>query len=168
MRKALKVLKDGIHVFIDQQRLYVLMDGKMTHNFLVSTSKKTPSCQQNSEGTPWGQHIICEKIGDGQPLGMVFKGRVPIGKKYWECDNNDIETLITSRILRLQGQEPGVNSGEGCDSFERYIYIHGTNKEDKVGEPASKGCINLCNEDMIELFNAVEVGVSVWIYPHHA
>lgn len=164
MRKALKVLKDGIHVFIDEQRLYLLKDGLITHSYSVSTSKNPPSCQEGSEGTPWGKHRVADKIGAEQPLGMVFKGRIPIQKMYWECEDNETQTLITSRILRLEGLEPGVNQGEGCDSYKRYIYIHGTNKEDRVGEPASKGCVNLRNQDMLELFDLVGLDTLVFIH----
>ena len=39
------------------------------------------------------------------------------------------DDLILTRILTLDGLEDGVNRGPGCDSLERYIYIHGTNQE---------------------------------------
>jgi lipoprotein-anchoring transpeptidase ErfK/SrfK len=83
-------------------------------------------------------------------------------------DTLESSDLITSRILWLEGLEPGFNSGvdaEGqvVDSYERYIYFHGTNHEDKIGTPVSKGCIRMLNTDVIELFDLVQVGDLVWI-----
>jgi len=46
---------------------------------------------------------------------------------------------------------------------ERYIYIHGTNHEDLIGQPASAGCIRMRNSDVIQLFDKVEVGTLVEI-----
>ena len=36
--------------------------------------------------TPWGLHEICEKIGEGEDLGMVFEGRKSIGMTHLECN----------------------------------------------------------------------------------
>jgi UDP-N-acetylmuramate--alanine ligase len=71
--------------------------------------------------------------------------------------------LILSRILTLAGQEEGVNRGHGCDSQARYIYIHGTNHEDRIGQPVSHGCVRLTNTDVIDLFAKVEEGDPVVI-----
>jgi lipoprotein-anchoring transpeptidase ErfK/SrfK len=59
--------------------------------------------------------------------------------------------------------EPGVNSGGNVDSYERYIYIHGTNHEERLGTPNSAGCMHLAALDLIELFDQVRVGDLVWI-----
>ena len=40
----------------------------------------------------------------------------------------------------LSGEEYGVNKGNGIDSYERYIYIHGTNEEGRIGIPSSWVC----------------------------
>lgn len=97
-------------------------------------------------------------------MGAVFKGRAPIGKSYAELEAKDREAnLITSRILWLSGLEPEYNQGPGCDSHDRYIYFHGTNHEDKIGEPASGGCIQLLNTEMIDLFNLASEGDHVYI-----
>lgn len=74
-----------------------------------------------------------------------------------------MRNLITTRILRLRGLETGYNAGQGCDSYERYVYIHGTNHEDRIGEPFSGGCVELRNAEMLELFDAVREGDLVWI-----
>jgi lipoprotein-anchoring transpeptidase ErfK/SrfK len=63
----------------------------------------------------------------------------------------------------LDGIEPGINKGKGIDSFNRYIYIHGTHEEGLIGLKASHGCIRMFNSDAIELFNVVKKGTKVQI-----
>ncbi len=154
-----------LFVSIERQTCWLVHDEEpLIRTFRVSTGKKPPSNQEGSNGTPIGLHCIGEKIGAGNRVGTVFKGRVPLGKTYAELDAKDREAnLITTRILRLSGLEPGYNLGSGCDSYGRYIYFHGTNHEDKIGEPASGGCIQLLNTEMVEFFELVDEGDHVYI-----
>ncbi len=153
-----------LHVSIERQELVVFANGRETRRFQVSTSKSPPNCEENSFGTPTGLHRIESKIGDGATVGTLFKGRVDIKKNYDELSKEERKpNLITSRILWLTGLEPGNNQGSGHDSYERYIYIHGTNHEDKIGKPSSGGCILLRNKEMIELFDRVSTGEFVFI-----
>ena len=132
--------------------------------FTISTSKNPPSCKDNSFGTPTGLHAIADKIGAGAPEGMVFKGRIATGRRYEDFPPKEAsDNFITSRILRLRGMEPGLNSGPNCDSYARYIYIHGTNHEARVGHPYSGGCVEMTNSDVIKLFSCVKEGDLVWI-----
>ena len=55
--------------------------------------------------------------------------------------------------------------GGDVDTWSRYIYIHGTNSEDRLGQPVSHGCVRLANRDVIRLFDLVQVGDSVLITP---
>ena len=73
------------------------------------------------------------------------------------------KNLITTRILRLNGLQEGINRGGDKDSFSRYIYIHGTNHEKRLGHPASSGCLQLSNINILDLFDLVEVGTHLWI-----
>ena len=142
----------------------VLEKGKISAVFSISTSKNPPSCLADSHGTPTGLHAIADKIGAGAPEGTVFKGRVATGQIYDQVSPEDAErNLITSRILRLRGLAIGKNSGEGRDSYSRYIYIHGSNHEDRIGQPFSGGCVEMFNADVIELFEQVDVGDLIWI-----
>lgn len=142
----------------------LLENGAISKIYTVSTSIKPPSCIADSLGTPSGLHMIADKIGGDQPEGMVFKGRIP-QKHFSEYSAEEAEKqLITSRIMRLRGLEPGKNSGAGCDSYDRYIYIHGTNHEHKIGSPASAGCVELTNADVVALYEIVESGDLISIY----
>jgi len=139
--------------------------GVLARSYVVSTSLRPPSNLKNSLGTPRGLHEIAERIGAGQPPGMVFKSRVPIGRHYSDLPENDGAggNLITSRILWLRGLEPGVNRGGEVDTYERYVYIHGTNLESRLGEPLSAGCVLMRNLDIVELYEEVRAGDLVWI-----
>lgn len=150
-----------ILVEIASQQLHLIEDGQSILSFDISTSKYGTGNQENSNKTPTGIHLIEEKIGDGAPAGRIFKSRIDTGEN-WHPGLTE-ENIILTRILRLKGLEPGINSGPGIDSYDRYIYIHGTNQEDRIGTPNSHGCICMKNSDIIQLFDAVEEGTIVFI-----
>ena len=140
--------------------------GELVRSYVVSTSKRPPCNVKNSLGTPRGLHEIAERIGAGQPPGMVFKSRVPTGRHYNEYPLDEAGNppdLITARILWLRGLEPGVNQGGDVDTYERYVYIHGTNHEERIGQPLSSGCVLLRNIELVELYEDVRAGDLVWI-----
>jgi lipoprotein-anchoring transpeptidase ErfK/SrfK len=117
--------------------------------------------------TPDGLHRVCEKIGEGAAPGMVFKARQPTGKLSAEWPTPE-DNLITSRILWLEGLEPGHNKGQDSqgrivDTRRRFVYIHGTNQADKLGRPNSHGCVLLSDADVIRLFGRVPNGTPVLI-----
>jgi hypothetical protein len=149
---------------IDKQQIEHTHLGRSLKVYEMSSSRQPPSCVENSLGTPWGLLEICEKIGEGQPSGMVFEGRIPIGVKASECSVEKQErNLITSRILRLDGLENGVNRGGQVDTYNRYVYIHGTNHEGNLGNPASSGCLQMSNQCVMELFNQVSTRTHLYI-----
>ncbi|MCX6035541.1 MAG: L,D-transpeptidase, partial [Chloroflexi bacterium] len=71
--------------------------------------------------------------------------------------------LILTRVLVLDGLEPGKNKGGNRDSKTRGIYIHGTNDEEEIGTPTSHGCIRLQNNDVITAFERLATGTLVLI-----
>ena len=155
-----------IVVSISQQMLKVLnAQGESVAEFLVSTAANGAGCQKNSGCTPLGQHIIRAKIGAQAPLNAVFVGRRPTGEictpelmqHYPERD------WILTRILWLSGKELGVNRLGDVDTMQRYIYIHGTPDNVKLGVPASHGCVRMRNTDVVELFEMVNLGDTVEI-----
>jgi len=110
-------------------------------------------------------HRIFEKIGEGAKIGTVFTSLNNTGRvAEIYTDRTDVqEDFITTRIMWLEGLEFGVNNGEGIDSRERRIYIHGTPEEGLIGTPASHGCIRMKNRDIVELFDLVERDALVYI-----
>lgn len=154
----------AIYVCIGEQKLYAFAHGELRKTYNVSTSRRPPSCVENSLGTPTGLHVIEEKIGDGLTPGAILKGRVPTGENCYALDAaRNVENLITTRILWLRGLENSVNAGPGVDTHDRYVYLHGTNQEDSIGQPNSHGCVLLSNADIIELFDATPSGALVLI-----
>lgn len=148
---------------IETQTLFVCKNDRIVEKYHASTSRFGNGSRENSFKTPLGIHRICDKIGSGAPDGRIFRGRKDTGIDW---DRHSIEdNLILSRILRLEGLEEGINKGPGVDSYGRFIYIHGTNREDLVGMPHSHGCVALKNDDIIRLFDMVREGTLVYIDP---
>jgi len=145
---------------ISSQTLSLFEDGKFVKTYRCSTSRFGIGQIEGSNRTPPGLHRIAEKIGGGEPAGTVFKSREIIGHT---SQPEFADAKITTRILWLEGLEPGFNQGTNVDSHERYIYIHGTSDQKTIGEPASCGCIHLADADLIWLFDTVPSGSLVWI-----
>ncbi len=124
----------------------------------ISTSSFGLGEEPESHKTPRGKHRIAAKIGEGAAPGTRFVGRVPTGEVWTKDSPKTEEDLVLTRILWLEGVEP-YNTG----SKDRFIYFHGTNREDLIGTPASHGCIRLRNADIATLFERVEVGTPVEI-----
>jgi len=124
-----------------------------------STSRFGISQVAGSNGTPLGLHRVVGKIGGGWPAGTVFEGRKPVGFTWQGMP----DAKITTRILWLEGLEPGFNRGGNVDSHARYIYIHGTGDQTTIGKPMSCGCIHLADADLIPLFDKLPGGTLVWI-----
>lgn len=155
----------NIEISFKNQSLGVYSEGRLKVEYVVSCAVKGCGQQQHSEKTPLGLHCIAEKIGADKPKNAVFVARQWTGEIYTPelAQREPGRDWILSRILWLQGLEPGVNQGGNVDSHARFIYIHGTNEEDKIGQPASHGCIRMRNDDVIDLFDQVELGTKVLI-----
>lgn len=147
----------SIHISVAWQRLALKRGRKTERTFPVSTSKYGLGSEEGSMKTPVGRFRIAEKIGADQPIDIAYKARVPMRATAEALAGDD---LIMSRILWLDGLEEA-----NANTHPRYIYIHGTNHEEKIGEPASHGCIRMKNADIAELFDLVEVGTPVVIAP---
>jgi len=132
---------------------------RFVRSFRCSTSRFGIGQTAGSNCTPLGLHRVAEKIGGGWPVGTVFSSRKPIGFTWRGIP----DAKITTRILWLEGLEPGFNLGGNVDSHARYIYIHGTGDEMTLGRPASCGCIHLAASELVPLFDKLPIGTLVWI-----
>jgi L,D-transpeptidase YbiS len=155
----------NIEISIGRQSLRLQRGAELLAEYAISTAKKGPGEQMDSECTPRGLHEICEKIGAGCPANTVFVGRRPTGELYTpelraEFPSRD---WILTRILWLAGLDVGCNAGGTVDSRWRYIYLHGTPDDVTLGVPGSRGCIRMRNADIMDLFDVVEVGTRVVI-----
>jgi hypothetical protein len=89
------------------------------------------------------------------PAGTIFQSRVPLKPS---DPFPPTEDLVMSRILWLDGLDE-----HNANTRERFIYIHGTKHEGKIGSPASCGCIRMRNADVVELFDLVDHNTPVII-----
>jgi len=144
-----------IDVSIRDQRLSVLRDGEELRSYPISSSRFGLGTEEGSMKTPLGNFRIAEKIGDGAAPGTIFKSRVPLGP---DDPLPDTEDFVTTRILWLDGLDE-----DNANTRDRFIYIHGTKHEDKMGIPDSHGCIRMRNADVIELFELVDETTQVVI-----
>jgi lipoprotein-anchoring transpeptidase ErfK/SrfK len=132
---------------------------KFVKKFRCSTSRFGIGQDAGTNCTPLGLHRVAEKIGGGWPVGTVFESRQPIGYTWQGMP----DAKIATRVLWLEGLEPGFNRGGNVDSQARYIYIHGTGDKMTIGRPASCGCIHLAAHDLVPLFDILPGGTLVWI-----
>ncbi len=145
----------NIHISIQDQRLTLIEDEKPIRSYPVSTSRFGIGTEEGSMKTPTGRFRVAEKIGGGLPSDAVFQSRVPLKP---DDPLPPTEDLVMSRILWLDGLDE-----DNANTRDRFIYIHGTKHEDKIGWPASHGCIRMRNIDIVDLFELVDEGAHVTI-----
>jgi len=145
-----------ILVSVAKQTLQLWEGTRMIGEWPCSTSRFGLGFTEGSLRTPLGRFVIKEKHGEGAAWGTIFKARQPIG--CWMPGDDTREDLVLTRILRLEGLEP-----RNANTFDRYIYIHGTNDEQRIGQRGSHGCVRLKNDAMIDLYDLVPEGTEVWI-----
>jgi len=149
-----------------RQELVLIENGQAAGRWTISTGEAGLGSQSGSNKTPLGVHRVAKTYGQDAPLGAICKAR-----QYTRCVSEILTEPgkrsnadnVTTRILWLDGLEPGFNKGGNVDSFKRYIYIHGTDEEGRLGKPASHGCIRMSNQAVVDLFNRVGVDTLVVI-----
>ncbi len=128
----------NINISIREQRLTVTEGETPIRSYPVSTSRFGIGTEEGSMKTPTGRFRVAQKIGDGLPSDVVFQSRVPL--------------------------KPGDGLDEhNANTRDRFIYIHGTKHEDKIGSPASHGCIRMRNIDIVDLFELVDEDAHITI-----
>ena len=154
-----------LFVSIENQKMYHIKEGAIVKKYIISSSEYGTGSESGSNKTPLGLHKVKEKYGDNIPINGRMTGRVFYGDiaTIYTDETKSKTDDITSRILWLEGLEKGKNKGKGIDSFSRYIYIHGTSEEGRLGKPASHGCIRMKNKEVIDLYKLIEVGTLVLI-----
>lgn len=146
-------------VDVGAQRVVLFVHGRPAGEWIASTAANGVGGEAGSFRTPPGWHAVHQRIGAGAAAGTIFVSREPTGE-LWQGETRD-DDLILTRVLTLEGLEPGVNRGHGVDSLERYVYLHGTNHEDRLGRAVSHGCVRLSNAAIVELFDRVREGDAV-------
>jgi L,D-transpeptidase catalytic domain len=132
-------------------------DQQFLKSYIISTAANGLGCEKNSYCTPSGKLKVAEKIGEGSAIGTVFKSRVATGE-VWNQNDETSDDLILTRILWLAGAED-----KNKNTLDRYIYLHGTNHEDKLGKAVSHGCVRFSNSDILEIYEHLNIGSEVFI-----
>ena len=138
------------------QRLALVENGHLVTTYPVSTSKYGLGDSLGSYRTPLGKLKVAGMIGNGAPLGAVFKDRRRTGEVVGV--NAPGRDPIVTRIIWLAGEER-----QNANAFRRDIYIHGTPEERNIGRVASYGCIRMRSVDVVQLFNSIGYGAEVSI-----
>jgi lipoprotein-anchoring transpeptidase ErfK/SrfK len=124
-----------------------LSDGdRVLHTFIVSTGYGGLSGVPGSGGTPAGAHRI-EMLARARPQ-EILEWRRPTGRFA------DVfgEPAVTTGLIALDGLEE-----RNRYSWERNVYIHGTNRLSILGRPGvSGGCIRVHPNDIYFLLDAIE------------
>ena len=154
-----------IRIDVARQTLQCLEDGQLVRSYLVSTAKNGLGEKIDSECTPRGMHRLHKVIGLDAIPNSIFIGRLWTGEIYSDIlsDKNPSRDWILTRILQLDGLEPGINKAGDVDSLRRYIYIHGVPENTLMGVPMSHGCIRIRQSDIIPLASWVDVDMLIEI-----
>jgi len=153
-------MKKSLVVSVASQRMTLYDDGEYVRSYPVSTSKYGLGDRPRSNRTPVGTMKIAKKIGGGAPSGAVFKSRERTGEIL--RPNAPGRDPIVTRILWLKGTE-----SRNRNAYRRYIYIHGTPEERRIGTPASYGCIRMKSGDIIDLYRRVPKRTPVTVVAGH-
>ena len=168
--KSIKVPASAAFIVVLPDRQLMLVDrgGGTSDVYRVSTARAGLGAQANSDCTPTGWHRVKERIGGKAKIGQLFRSRALVPGKVlpessWREKDGD---KVLSRILWLEGLEPGVNRDPkgNCDSCLRHIYIHGTNQEQLLGTPSSHGCIRMGNRDVVRLFDTLKPFEEIYVH----
>lgn len=147
---------NSISISIGKQSLNLTDEFGFVHSYPISTAANGIGFEEGSYRTPIGNFTIAEKHGQGAEPFTIFQGRLPVG--LYDTSQPSEKDHVLTRILWLDGLDD-----ENANTKQRYIYIHGTNQEEKIGSPASHGCIRMNNADIIDLYDRVNEGAPVTI-----
>lgn len=161
------MLKNNKMIFISSLKQQLVCFDKDTPVFTcsISTGKNGMGELKNSECTPRGWHKIHAVIGTDHAINSVFVARQWTGELYSPqlAQQHPNRDWILTRVIQLDGLEPGRNKGKDVDSLERYIYIHGTPDSTQLGIPGSRGCIRMKNDEIVQLAQWVTTDTLVCI-----
>lgn len=146
----------SLHVNIATQRLTVFSGSTALASFPVSTSRFGLGDEPGSYKTPLGRFVVTDKAGARLPNGLVIKrGRAT---REVLAPNAYSRDAIVTRVIYLAGVE-----SHNSNAAARGICIHGTPEERTIGTPSSYGCIRLTSQDVVKLFELVEIGTRLQI-----
>src|SRR5215813_7210575 len=106
-------------------------------------------------------------------IGVGREGFTWSGVKSVERKSEWPDWIPPAEMLQRQPYLPRfMAGGEGNPLGARAMYIggtiyriHGTNQPSSIGKRVSSGCIRMLNEDVVDLYNRVNIGTKVVVLP---
>jgi lipoprotein-anchoring transpeptidase ErfK/SrfK len=108
-------------------------------------------------------HAMRYGIGVGRD-GFTWQGLLQISRKAEWPDWHPPPEMIERQpyLPRFMAGGPGNPLGARAMYLGATVYrIHGTNAPETIGQAVSSGCFRLVNDDVIDLYNRVNVGTKV-------
>lgn len=108
-------------------------------------------------------HAIRYGIGVGRE-GFTWQGLLSISRKAEWPDWHPPPEMIERQpyLPRFMAGGPGNPLGARAMYLGSTVYrIHGTNAPETIGQAVSSGCFRLVNDDVVDLYNRVNVGTKV-------
>lgn len=114
---------------------------------------------------PGGEAIIYG-VGVGR-RGFTWGGKTKVARKaVWPSWTPPAEMRQRQPNLPLR-MEGGPRNPLGARALylgTSLYRIHGTNQSHTIGQAVSSGCIRMMNNDVVDLYNRVRVGATVYVY----
>jgi lipoprotein-anchoring transpeptidase ErfK/SrfK len=168
--------KQKLIISVKDQKAYFYANHSLINIYEISTATKGTGQLSGSDQTPLGEHIVYEKDAANTP----YAGRL-VGRKYdghittiYYDKSSPSQIYITTRVIRIMGLEQGYNKGKNkngqvVDTYERFIYLQGSNIDGRLGTPSSGGSIHFSNLDIMRLFDMIDLKTHVIIQSesHH-
>jgi lipoprotein-anchoring transpeptidase ErfK/SrfK len=114
-----------------------------------------------------GGKAISYGIGVGRE-GFTWSGVQSISRKSEWPDWTPPEEMLQRQpyLPRFMAGGPSNPLGARAMYLGNTIYrIHGTNAPETIGSHVSSGCIRMVNEDVIDLYNRVNIGTKIVVLP---
>jgi len=108
-------------------------------------------------------------VGVGRQ-GFSWKGVASVGRKGVWPAWSPTKTMVGLKPDLPRYREAGLDNPLGARAL--YLYqdgadilfrIHGTNEPWSIGEQLSSGCVRMLNEDVVDLYERVPVGTTVYV-----
>src|SRR5690349_5148932 len=108
-------------------------------------------------------------VGVGKQ-GFSWRGTASVGRKGVWPNWSPTKTMVGIKPDLPRYMEAGLDNPLGARAL--YLYqdgrdilfrIHGTNEPWSIGEQVSSGCVRMLNEDIVDLYERVPVGATVYV-----
>jgi lipoprotein-anchoring transpeptidase ErfK/SrfK len=108
-------------------------------------------------------------VGVGKQ-GFSWRGTAYVGRKGVWPAWSPTKTMVSLRPDLPRYREAGLDNPLGARAL--YLYqnggdtlfrIHGTNEPWSIGEQVSSGCVRMLNEDVVDLYERVPTGTTVYV-----